>query len=59
MNRLENKFTELQQKNESALVGFVTAGDPDIATSMDIITAMCTAGVDILEIAVSEPSLCP
>ena len=58
MNRLENKFAELKSKNESALVGFVTAGDPNIATSMDIITAMCEAGVDILELGIpfSDPT---
>ena len=58
MNRLENKFAALKQKNESALVGFVTAGDPNIEASMDIITAMCAAGVDILELGIpfSDPT---
>jgi tryptophan synthase alpha chain len=58
MNRLESKFTELKQKNESALVGFVTAGDPNIEVSMNIITAMCQAGVDILELGIpfSDPT---
>jgi tryptophan synthase alpha chain len=58
MNRLENTFAKLKQKKESALVGFVTAGDPDIETSLDIITAMCAAGVDILELGIpfSDPT---
>ena len=58
MNRLENTFAELKQKNESALVGFVTAGDPNIETSLAIITAMCEAGVDILELGIpfSDPT---
>ncbi len=30
MNRIERKFEELRQKDEKALVGFVTAGDPDV-----------------------------
>jgi len=58
MNRLKNSFETLAKKNEKALVGFVTAGDPDIDTSLKIITAMCENGMDILEIGVpfSDPS---
>ncbi|MFZ2631669.1 MAG: tryptophan synthase subunit alpha [Desulfosalsimonadaceae bacterium] len=58
MKRLENTFNRLRGKKESALVGFVTAGDPDIDTSLKIIAAMCENGLDILEIGVpfSDPS---
>nr|MDA8403026.1 tryptophan synthase subunit alpha [Desulfobacteraceae bacterium] len=58
MKRLENTFNRLHDKKESALVGFVTAGDPDIDTSLKIIAAMCDNGLDILEIGVpfSDPS---
>jgi len=58
MNRIDKTFKELKQKKESALVGFVTAGDPDIDTSMAIISAMCEAGVDILELGIpfSDPT---
>jgi tryptophan synthase alpha chain len=58
MNRLKNSFETLKQNNEKALVGFVTAGDPDIETSLKIITAMCENGMDILELGVpfSDPS---
>ena len=58
MNRLENTFETLAENNEKALVGFVTAGDPDIETSLKIIAAMCENGMDILEIGVpfSDPS---
>ena len=58
MNRIERKFQELKQKGEKALVGFVTAGDPDVARSIDIISAMCAAGLDILELGIpfSDPS---
>ena len=30
MNRIDSKFQELKRNNEKALVGFVTAGDPDV-----------------------------
>ena len=58
MNRIENTFDELKQKNEGALVGFVTAGDPNIMTSLDIIRAMCRSGLDILELGIpfSDPT---
>lgn len=58
MNRLDKVFHDLKQKNEKALVGFVTAGDPDISLSIDIILAMCDAGLDILELGIpfSDPT---
>ena len=58
MNRLKNSFETLKKNNDKALVGFITAGDPDIETSLKIIAAMCENGMDILEIGVpfSDPS---
>ena len=58
MNRIEEKFKALKKKKEKALVGFVTAGDPDLKRSMEIITTMIDSGVDILELGVpfSDPS---
>ncbi|NOY68849.1 MAG: tryptophan synthase subunit alpha [Deltaproteobacteria bacterium] len=58
MGRIENTFKKLNEKGETALVGFVTAGDPDRGTSEKIITAMCEGGIDILELGVpfSDPT---
>ncbi|MCF8069946.1 MAG: tryptophan synthase subunit alpha [Desulfobacterales bacterium] len=58
MSRITDTFEKLKVKNEKALVGFVTAGDPDIKRSMEIITKMCDAGMDILELGVpfSDPT---
>jgi tryptophan synthase alpha chain len=58
MNRLKTAFETLAKNNEKALVGFVTAGDPDVETSLKIIRAMCDNGMDILELGVpfSDPS---
>jgi tryptophan synthase alpha chain len=57
-DRITRKFEELKQKNEKALVGFVTAGDPDRSQSVRIITAMCAAGIDVLELGIpfSDPT---
>ncbi len=58
MNRLQHTFNTLAEKKEKALVGFITAGDPDVETSLKIIRAMCENGMDILEMGVpfSDPS---
>jgi tryptophan synthase alpha chain len=58
MNRIEATFKRLKDKKEKALVGFVTAGDPDIPVSLEIIRSMCRAGMDVLELGVpfSDPT---
>lgn len=58
MNRIQQQFEKLSQNKSKALVGFVTAGDPDVDTSLKIITAMCKNGIDILELGVpfSDPT---
>ena len=37
MNRIARVFDEMRRKGEKALVGFVTAGDPTLEVSMDIV----------------------
>jgi len=58
MSRIEQTFNALKEKGEKALVGFVTAGDPNPETSMELIRAMCRAGIDILELGIpfSDPT---
>ncbi|ROQ93593.1 tryptophan synthase subunit alpha [Desulfosoma caldarium] len=58
MRRLQQVFQTLKDKNEGALVGFVTAGDPNPETSIGLLRAMTDAGVDILELGVpfSDPT---
>ncbi len=58
MGRIGKKFQELKQKNEKALVVYLTAGDPDLSTTEAMIPALAAAGVDILEIGVpfSDPT---
>ncbi len=58
MNRIDNTFEKLKQKNEKALVGFLTAGDPNIAGSLKILKAICKAGLDVLELGIpfSDPT---
>ncbi len=58
MDRIKNKFKEMEEKGEKALVGFVSAGDPDLPKSLDLIKAMCEAGIDVLELGIpfSDPT---
>lgn len=58
MNRIDKTFQALREKNETALVGFITAGDPDRERSLEIIEAMCRGGLDVLELGVpfSDPT---
>ncbi len=52
MNRIINTFETLKSKGQKALIGYLTAGDPDLETSeRDLRTAIAN-GVDILELGV-------
>jgi len=48
--RIDARFAELKREGRAAFIAFVTAGDPDPATSLDIIKALPKAGADIIEI---------
>jgi tryptophan synthase alpha chain len=48
--RIDTRFTELKQQARSAFITFVMAGDPDPATSLEIIKALPKAGSDLIEI---------
>lgn len=50
MARYETMFTQLDAKNEGAFVPFVMLGDPDKATSLQIIQTLIDNGADALEL---------
>ncbi len=50
MSRLQTRFDELKQQNRAALVTFITAGDPDYATSLQILKGLPAAGADVIEL---------
>lgn len=52
MSNISNAF-----KNGKAFIGFVTAGDPDLDASLEIMTAMAKGGCDLIEIGIpfSDP----
>jgi tryptophan synthase alpha chain len=57
MSRLPGRFAELRARGETALVPFVTAGDPDLETTEALVGALALAGADIIELGVpfSDP----
>ena len=48
--RLDARFADLKSRNQAALVTFITAGDPDPATSAEILAGLPAAGADIIEL---------
>lgn len=57
MNRIDEKFAELREKNRKALITFVTAGDPTLEATKNIIFEMEKKGADIIELGIpySDP----
>src|SRR5713101_7967933 len=47
--RINRRFSELQREGRAALVTFLTAGDPDLETSLAIMRALPAAGADVIE----------
>lgn len=52
MNRIDEKFKKLSEKNETALITFISAGIPDLETTKDLILKMEKNGADIVEIGI-------
>ena len=57
MNRIEEVFQELRRVDQSALIPFITAGDPDLETTRPLIQALADAGADLVELGMpySDP----
>jgi tryptophan synthase alpha chain len=50
MTRIDATFARLRAQGKKAFVAYVMAGDPDLATSRDILLGLAGAGVDIIEL---------
>jgi tryptophan synthase alpha chain len=57
MGRIADTFKGLRKKREKALITFITAGDPDLGTTGELICELGEAGADIIELGVpfSDP----
>jgi tryptophan synthase alpha chain len=58
MGRIEERFKALKKEGRKAFVVYVTAGDPDLEATANLIPVLEAAGVDIVEIGVpfSDPT---
>ena len=58
MSRLAACFEKLRATSDRGFVAYLTAGDPDLATSRDLVLAAARAGADVIEVGVpwSDPS---
>ncbi len=58
MSRIETKFAELKRRGEAALIPFVTAGDPDLVTTLKVLQALEKGGADCIELGIpfSDPT---
>jgi tryptophan synthase alpha chain len=50
VSRIAARFAELKAKNRAGFVAFISAGDPDYNTSLQILKGLPKAGADIIEI---------
>jgi tryptophan synthase alpha chain len=57
VNRIDRCFAELKAKGDKALVCFLTSGDPDFATTEQLVSTIVQSGADIIELGIpfSDP----
>src|SRR5438552_9741085 len=57
MSRIREKFRELKRLGRGGFIPFITAGDPDLATTERLLIELAKAGADIIELGVpfSDP----
>lgn len=57
MNRIDQKFIELRNQKKKAFIAFITAGDPNLRVTEELVLAFEQSGVDIVELGVpfSDP----
>lgn len=58
MSRIKACFEQLQASGRKALIPYITAGDPDIDTTLGLMQSLVDAGADIIELGIpfSDPS---
>ena len=49
-HRIDKRFAQLAAEGRAAFVAYVMAGDPDLATALEIVRGLPGAGADIIEV---------
>ena len=52
MSRIDETFAELKRENRRGFIPFITAGDPDLPTTRDLIIELAHAGATVIELGV-------
>ena len=57
MTRIEKTFAQLKSARRKAFIPFITAGDPNLEATLELVLALDKAGADIIELGVpfSDP----
>ena len=57
MGRIEDAFTTLKQQGKKGFIPFITAGDPDLATTEELLVVLANSGATVIELGVpfSDP----
>ena len=57
MSRIAKRFKDLKARGQKAFIPYLTAGDPDLKTTEELLPALGNAGADIIELGVpfSDP----
>ena len=57
MTSVSQRFTQLREQSQCGLIPFITAGDPDLATTANALKTLAANGADIIELGVpySDP----
>jgi len=50
MSRIEKRFARLKTEKRAGLVAYISAGDPDVAVSYEILKGLPGAGADLIEL---------
>ncbi|MTI65296.1 MAG: tryptophan synthase subunit alpha [Firmicutes bacterium] len=52
-SRITEKFNKLKKENKKALIPYITSGDPDLDTTVNLVLELERAGADIVELGIS------
>jgi tryptophan synthase alpha chain len=57
LGRIEEAFDDLERRNAKGFIPFITAGDPDLGTTAELLVELSAAGATVIELGVpfSDP----